>query len=358
MVKEKRILSYFIGWLLIGITICFVGVSNVFADTIDQSITFATEVNQEFYSGGGDEWITCTNYTCPLWTNPTKNGTITWIAYKFYTELKANTTYYIELTTTFDYKNNSNTNIPVWKFSNYYGNGDNFKPNVHYMNYCNLVDSENQSNKDIYKWKCSLTPTSNANEFQFYFWTNQNYNALSQNGIFMAGNKSTITLNSLKFSYLDNTTGALITQNEIIINQNNQTNEKLDNIKDYLEDDTVPNLEILGDSAGWLPAGPLDSVLNLPLTMMNNLLTNLGRTCSTLKVKLPFVNENIEIPCIESLMEKMNALVLWRWIGRIASVIILYSYLMNLYAWVDKVLTLRAELDEAMGVDLGNWGRL
>lgn len=269
-----------------------------------------------------------------------------------------NKTYCLEITTTFDYVNNSNTNFPVWKFSNYYGNGDNYSPRIHYMNYCNLVDSTTTSNKDVYKWKCSMTPTANASEFQFYFWTNQNYNSLSQSGIFMPGNTSTITMSSLKFSYLDNTTGALITQNEIIINQNNQTNEKLDDIKDYLTDDSVPDLEILGDSAGWLPPGPIDSVLNLPLTMMNNLLTNLGRTCSTLRVELPFVNENIEIPCIESLMEKMNALILWRWVGRIASVIILYSYLMNLYAWVDKVLTLRAELDEAMGVDLANWGRL
>lgn len=145
---------------------------------------------------------------------------------------------------------------------------------------------------------------------------------------------------------------------EVCSNRLDETNDKLDGIQGALTDTSTPNLEILGDSAGWLPAGPLDSVLNLPLTMMDNLLNSLGKTCSNLSVNLPYVNKKLEIPCIESLMEKMGAIVLWNWVGRIASVLILYSYLMNLYAWTDKILTLRAEFDEAMGADLANWGRL
>lgn len=35
MIKEKRILSYFMGWLLLGILICFIGINNVFAASYD-----------------------------------------------------------------------------------------------------------------------------------------------------------------------------------------------------------------------------------------------------------------------------------------------------------------------------------
>ena len=34
MLKEKRILSYFIGWLLLGIIVCFIGLSNTYASEI------------------------------------------------------------------------------------------------------------------------------------------------------------------------------------------------------------------------------------------------------------------------------------------------------------------------------------
>lgn len=36
MVKEKRILSYFMSWLIVGFIVCFVGITNVFADEIEK----------------------------------------------------------------------------------------------------------------------------------------------------------------------------------------------------------------------------------------------------------------------------------------------------------------------------------
>lgn len=146
---------------------------------------------------------------------------------------------------------------------------------------------------------------------------------------------------------------------EICSNKIDETNNKLDNLTGAITDSSSPNTGALENSAGWLPAGPLDSILNLPLTMLNSLTNSLGKTCSPLNLTLPYVNKQIQIPCLSAIFSQITGVNgLWTWVGTIASVLILYNYLLNLYAWVDRVLTLRAEFDEAMGADLANWGRL
>lgn len=146
---------------------------------------------------------------------------------------------------------------------------------------------------------------------------------------------------------------------EICNNKIDETNDKLDGIQGALTDSSAPNISGLENSAGWLPAGPLDSILNLPLTMLNSLTNSLTKTCTPLNLRLPYVNKDIQIPCLSAIFAKITGVSgLWTWVGTIASVLILYNYLLNLYAWVDRVLTLRAEFDEAMGADLANWGRL
>lgn len=165
-------------------------------------------------------------------------------------------------------------------------------------------------------------------------------------------NNFMIAESSVKIDY--ETYGEEICQNKI-----DETNDKLDGIQDSINDSSSPDTSGLENSAGWLPAGPLDSILNLPLTMLNSLTNSLGKTCTPLNLKLPYVNKDIQIPCLSSIFAQITGVNgLWTWVGTIASVLILYNYLLNLYAWVDRVLTLRAEFDEAMGADLANWGRL
>lgn len=146
---------------------------------------------------------------------------------------------------------------------------------------------------------------------------------------------------------------------KICTNKLDEQNETLQGIQGALTDSSSPDISGLENSAGWLPAGPLDSILNLPLTMLNSLINSLGKTCTPLNLTLPYVNSQIQIPCLSAIFAQITGVNgLWTWVGTIASVLILYNYLLNLYAWVDRVLTLRAEFDEAMGADLANWGRL
>lgn len=142
----------------------------------------------------------------------------------------------------------------------------------------------------------------------------------------------------------------IIDQNQTIIDQNNQTNEKLDNIDNTLKDETPPNTDNLQNSAGWLPAGPVDSILNLPFTLFNSILDNLGTSCSPVDLPLPYVNKTLTLPCFNSIADKIDGFnVFWTSSGVIAAAFILYSYLMRLYKWVDDTLTFRENT-------YGDWG--
>lgn len=121
-----------------------------------------------------------------------------------------------------------------------------------------------------------------------------------------------------------------------------ETNQNIQNIQNSIVDETPPTLSGLSSSAGWLPAGPVDSILNLPLTMLNSLLNNLGNSCTPLDLPLPYVNRTLTLPCLNSIYSQIDGLSVWiNGIATIASAFILYSYLLKLYKWVDDTLTFR-----------------
>lgn len=148
---------------------------------------------------------------------------------------------------------------------------------------------------------------------------------------------------------IDFSSGAVISQNQQIINQNQQiinqgqqTNDKLDDINSSINDSSSPDLDALKNTAGWLPAGPIDSILNLPLTLLNSLTTNLSKSCSPVELPLPFIDKNLTLPCLSSIYSQIDGLSVWiNSISVIASAFILFQYLMNLYKWVDDTLSFR-----------------
>lgn len=140
-------------------------------------------------------------------------------------------------------------------------------------------------------------------------------------------------------------------QFEQSLKEQQETNKKLDDVSKNLTSEESPKLEGLNNSAGWLPAGPLDSILNLPLSFLNNLSTNLSKTCQPVTLPLPFVDKSLDLPCLNSIYSQIDGLDAWiTGISVIASVFILFTYLINLYKWVDDTLTFR----ENNYID--NWG--
>lgn len=119
-------------------------------------------------------------------------------------------------------------------------------------------------------------------------------------------------------------------------------NESINNMNNNIMDPSGPDTSSLSNSAGWLPAGPVDSIINLPITMLqslNNVLS--GSSCSPISIPIPFINYNYSLPCLSTIISNMGFSTWWEWVGTIASAFILYKYLINLYAWVDKTLTFR-----------------
>ena len=131
----------------------------------------------------------------------------------------------------------------------------------------------------------------------------------------------------------------------------NQTNQKLDDVNNSMKDETPPNLKGLENSAGWLPAGPLDSILNLPLSLLQNLSTNLSKSCQPVNLPLPYVDKTLTLPCVSTIYSQIDGLNIWmNTIGVIASAFILFFYLVRLEKWVDDTLTLRENNS------FGDWG--
>lgn len=160
------------------------------------------------------------------------------------------------------------------------------------------------------------------------------------------------------------------------INQNQQqTNDKLDDVNQSLEDtnqsiqDTnnnimnsdSPNVSGMTDLAGYLPPGPLDSVLNLPLSILNSLNTQLSSSCTPLSLTLPFVNLPLIIPCLNTIFNQISGLnILWQSLGLLFGALIMYQYLVYLYNWVDDVTSLHHNKARLFGAksDSDNWGRV
>lgn len=132
--------------------------------------------------------------------------------------------------------------------------------------------------------------------------------------------------------------------NEKLDNINNNqkdTNKKLDDVNKNLTDDTPPDTTGLGNASGWLPAGPVDSILTLPLNVLNTIYTNLSKSCTAVTLPLPFVESSISLPCGDIIYSRIDGLsVLLNTIGLVLGSFLLYSYFIYLYNWVDKKVSL------------------
>lgn len=204
---------------------------------------------------------------------------------------------------------------------------------------------------------CDNVKISNNTEYLDFF--------LGDDGI---TTEHTNRLNTGRFSYVESTTQSInsaLQENNQTLNQINQTqqqtNEKLDETNKNLGElnhnitnsDSPDNMDGLSNSAGWLPAGPLDSLLNLPLSMLNNISTNLSKSCQPVNLPLPFVDKTLPLPCLSSIYSQIDGLGPWiTTISVIGSAFILFSYLLKLYKWVDDTLTFRENNE------IDNWGGL
>lgn len=142
----------------------------------------------------------------------------------------------------------------------------------------------------------------------------------------------------------------IINQNNTIINQNQQT-------IDYLTDDTPPSADTssLSGSAGWLPAGPVDSILTLPVTFAQGIVNVFTGQHQCSPIVLPLAigpyNYNLTIPCLDEYFRLSQISFLWNAVGTIISAFVIYETLKWLYRFVDETLSFREN-------NSGMWGGL
>ena len=127
-----------------------------------------------------------------------------------------------------------------------------------------------------------------------------------------------------------------------INNSINDLNGSVNDVNNTLKDESGPNTDALQNSSGWLPAGPLDSLINLPLSLLNNLTTNMSKSCQPVNLPLPFIDKNLQLPCVNTIYSQIDGLSVWiNSVSIIAAAFILFHYLMGLYKWVDDTLSFR-----------------
>lgn len=253
-----------------------------------------------------------------------------------------------------------NDNITNW----YINNNTLTNVNVYNTSYkCMFPNSSYTGGHIVYIYG-SYNPTTNCNVSLS--------NCLHRgNFTFYLPNQSSWALlnfqNSLQEISIDYASNTLVSQNQDIINQNkeiikqnentfnmiyeenNQTQEKLD----IILDSSSPDLGGLSNSNTWLPQGPVDSIIMLPLNFINTIIDKLSGTCSPVNLPIPFMqNKYIVLPCLNTIFENIEGFsTLFNLVGVIGSVYLLYNYFVRFYKWVDDTLSFRENTWQDWGGD-------
>lgn len=181
---------------------------------------------------------------------------------------------------------------------------------------------------------------SMAQEFQQY---QQNQTIIDQNSQLING------MNDLEGAIqdgFDNMTG-------IIGGKQDETNEQLGEMNDYLQDDTAPSaddvdFDSLGTVSGLLPEGPVDSLLNIPFTFLSVLTSSMGGVCVPITGTFVF-DSTLSIPCFDSFYDEVPD-YLMNFINLIPSGFILIMYFKHLYKKVERAVSLQTTADDEWGV--------
>lgn len=142
--------------------------------------------------------------------------------------------------------------------------------------------------------------------------------------------------------------------NDLCINKIDKTNDKLEDINSTLNDDTEPNSDIssLGGVSGYLPEGPVDSLLNIPNYFLSTTISSLGGTCTPFTGKFVF-DTDLSLPCFGDTFYQNDGTIssaLMTFIDLIPSTFILIKYFKHLYKKVDRAVSMETNSDDEWGV--------
>lgn len=137
---------------------------------------------------------------------------------------------------------------------------------------------------------------------------------------------------------------------QVCKNKVDETNDKLDDLNNYLNDDSDPNVDIssLGNVQGVLPTGPVDSLLNIPFEFLSIMISSMSGTCVPLSGTFVF-DQVFTLPCYDSFFDEVpESLMIF--IDKIPAAFLLIKYFKRLYKKVDRAVSLDSNSDDEWGV--------
>ena len=186
---------------------------------------------------------------------------------------------------------------------------------------------------------------------QSFIWSDEDLSLdLSKfNSITNSINSATDSINSA----IDGMTSAITGAQQETNDKLDQTNEELGEMNDYIQDDTPAStedvdLDSLGTVSGLLPAGPLDSLLNIPFTFLSVLTSSMSGTCVPITGTFVF-DSTLSIPCFDSFYDDVPD-YLMNFINLIPSGFILIMYFKHLYKKIERAVSLETTVDDEWGV--------
>lgn len=137
-----------------------------------------------------------------------------------------------------------------------------------------------------------------------------------------------------------------------VIDAQNQTNQKLDQINSTLNDTTPPSSDIssLGNVQGLLPPGPVDSLLNIPAQFLSVVVSSVGGECKPLSGTWVY-DQSLTFPCFDQIIwDDFEDDTLLKFLELIPCGFILILYFKHLYKKVERATSMNTNTDDEWGV--------
>lgn len=184
---------------------------------------------------------------------------------------------------------------------------------------CSII-ANTSSYTDI---KCTFKRSNADNYFFFYFEFFDTPNALKYQGI-PSGFGPQLSFSNISLAYSLSAEDIQVEQNDIIINQNNQTNQKLDDLNNNITNDNVSGVEdsfsrfedFLDDNS------TITQLITLPVTLYSSILQGVSNSCSSFNLGSLY-GESLVLPCVN--IGNYLGSTLWGMIDLIISGFAIYS---------------------------------
>ena len=232
-----------------------------------------------------------------------------------------------------------------------YGNG--WKYEFSYSYDATFESNSSLSNADRISWYSDLNNPSSSGNFGVEY-------TLTSFNVFNLGasddKKTQDMINSINNaiqSQIDNdnkNTQAIIDRITESNKIQQETNDNVEEIEDYLKDDSDPSADIsgLGNVSGLLPSGPIDTLLNIPFNFLSVVVSSLGGVCVPYTGTFVF-DSTLTLPCFsEQIYDEVPA-GLMVFINLIPTAFLLIKYFKHLYKKVERATSLETTTDDEWG---------